>query len=277
LVNGGYFHIVTPPYYQVTFGSRSKVDVKDRIFFRDEESVENWKIGFYYQVAFHIDLDRNGHVTRCDQTQFAAVARAVLRCGELMTTLSAEFSIPEIVIEQLATVTAFLPEYGRPLLISEARLAQLLGADSVEYDQGAYILAISCLGHDWVIPLHGMIDALRQKLVPIMNHIQRTIRSPEANRLPLEIYITTKHTDIYKRYPVTLWDLYANFKSLDEMLAFRTFKGLAGMQPEDKNITCINPGWRQSFQVREVGDVDVIFDLLGKDSDERKELSAASY
>jgi DNA gyrase/topoisomerase IV subunit B len=70
--------------------------------------------------------------------------------------------------------------------------------------------------------------------------------------------------------------LYDLFRKISDpthgLLRARRFKGLGEMSPSSIKCTCIDPQTRCFTNIRGLGDVEVIFKMLGVDTDERKKL-----
>jgi DNA gyrase/topoisomerase IV subunit B len=88
----------------------------------------------------------------------------------------------------------------------------------------------------------------------------------------IQIYITTKNTSEFKDQQVSIMKLVALLQTLDKQFKIQRYKGLGSMKPEDKASTCMDPERRNMHRITSVGDVALIFNLLGNDPAARKKL-----
>jgi DNA gyrase/topoisomerase IV subunit B len=118
---------------------------------------------------------------------------------------------------------------------------------------------------DVIIPLHAIVPTLERELLPFLRSIRWHTWS---------IFVTTLKTQYFKNHPVTFYQLYQMFQKADSILHVKPLKGIGSMKPEDAARACMDPRYRRVFHVTSAGDVATIFNLLGDDSDPRKDLIA---
>jgi DNA gyrase/topoisomerase IV subunit B len=88
----------------------------------------------------------------------------------------------------------------------------------------------------------------------------------------VDLFISTKYSDLYRGAPCTYAMLYRIFRDLDKLFTVRRFKGLGEMSAEAIKKTCIDPQERSFVTIRSVGDVDKVYEMLGVDTSARKKL-----
>jgi DNA gyrase/topoisomerase IV subunit B len=184
--------------------------------------------------------------------------KLIIKIGEAMTNIGNELILDPETVEALTYVTQYLS----PVTMDTKRIEQILFVDRATYDDHGNVLILSQGNEDVVIPLHNVRERLYQYILPILNY--------GINWKQLEVYITSKHVNRFKMDNVTLIQLYKILSNT--MFKVKRFKGLGGMKPEDKVMTCMDARYRTTHQIKSVGDVRTIYDCLGDDSSYRKQI-----
>jgi len=99
--------------------------------------------------------------------------------------------------------------------------------------------------------------------LPLMNRIKWRKK---------QIYITTKNSSEFRDREVSIMKLNDMLTTLDKQFSIERYKGLGSMKPADMGRVCMDPQYRNMYKITEVGDVQRIFALLGKNTAARKQL-----
>lgn len=255
LVDRGFLSIITPPYYELKYGSKKN---PAKMFLRTKRDVELWKILNVYRRAIDIEIKTaGGDVRALNKVEYIDFCLKLLRAGEALTRLADEFALPPLMLEALTLVSEYLA-VGK---VDTQKIADILRADRVGYIAETHVLTLSLGDNDWIIPLMGISDRLYTEVMAFL-------RTTFAWR-QLEIYITSP-TGLLKRERYSPLHLYLQLLKFDEAFDVRIFKGLGGMQIADVVTTCMDRRYRSALEITDIGDIDIIVDMLGADPGKRK-------
>ena len=280
LVEAGFFHIVTPPYYEVRYGKGKN---PTKFYMRTADDILNWRIAKLYKQAYVTEIAMaRSNSTMCVEMEddvYNAFCRSVLNIGVMLERLEQQLSCPAPIIEFMAMSTAYLPDEGEEFGIPLEAYTELIGADRIHYERNGYLLIITLADRDYTIPLHGIKSKLYTGLVGALSRMGRVWTNVLSGdridrRLDIEIYMRSRHTQALERKEFTLYEIYKAFLELDKILEYKAFKGLGEMDPADKYTTCMDPRFRSAVQVTGIGDVKIVYELLGDDSAARKKLTS---
>jgi DNA gyrase/topoisomerase IV subunit B len=264
LIEAGILHVVTPPLYSLDYSNkRQKLP---RVYMRDDTQLQIWLAKYVYGVAFDVGIRLKGHHTKTYYMQEHDAInffRIILAIGEAITNLSRELVIPEDVVEQLSHITGYLET--DPGQLDLKQVARSGGFDRVVYDAHGHIMIFTRGRDDHIVPLQNVLERLIQVVTPLLRLIKWKTT---------QIYITSKNKPVvFQDYPVSVMELYTLMKRLDNEFVTQRYKGLGSMNAGDKTRTCMDPKSRSMYSITTVGDVETIFNLLGKgDSRYRKKL-----
>lgn len=254
---------MAPPLFGVYVGKWSKT--KQFVYLRNAAALALWKCSVLYRKQLDIEI-RYGNVYQgyhlLDEEEYEFFIMNVVRIGEKIRNLASELVLDPLVVEHLALITPYLDK----LTVDPNKIKELLGVDMVLYDVFSDSLTI-VKGHDDMI-------------IPLMNVRQRIYDTIRPDLMwfkwkKLEIYITSRYTTEYQRTPMTLMELYGLLEHFDKMFHVERFKGLGQMpqKPVDQLYeTCLNPANRVLYQIKEIGDLDLVFQMMGEDPKFRQKL-----
>lgn len=269
LIDSGRIYLAIPPYYGLIPNkerARTK-EKKDKIFYLQTHSdVITYLAKHAYRPSFDIDIvirDGLGNKVkeaRLEGTAYEHFCHSIMALGEMLDNVANELVIDPIVLECLTYVTQYLtPETMNVDVIKER-----LGADKIIYTPHDNILTIAIGARDYSIPLHNVAEKLYQQVLPKLQKFMWK---------NTEVYITYKNYGDGQPMPMTMIQLYWIMKSyLDEYFLVKKYKGLGSMPPEDRYRTCMDPQYRTIYQITSMDDVNMVYNLLGGNSDYRKEL-----
>lgn len=261
LIEAGIIHIVTPPLYGVDISK--KVKNERYMYFRDELELTTWMCRNVYMEAIDISIKSSGifdKPKKLTDLEYVDFVKLILPIGDTINNIGHELVLDSQTIEALSYVTQYL----QPPNVDIDRIKQILQLDRVTYDVHGHILILTKGQEDIIVPLQNVNERLYTTVIPALSTIAWK---------KLEIYITSKHTNVLRNVRVSVMQLYQLFRSADNMFKIKRYKGLGSMPDEDRVATCMDVKTRRTRRVTSVGDVDTIFAYLSTvDSSHRKKL-----
>lgn len=260
MIEAGVVSVVMPPLYSLDLKSKKKGT--PRVYLRDDKQKVEWMTTKVYMEALKIGVRAHNvfdKIRYLTQPEFIDFVKLVLEIGEAIDNIAAELVLPPVVIEVLSYVTAYL----EPGKVDIHKIKEITKADKVAYDPIGHILILTHGRDDHIIPLENVCTRLYSTIIPLLQKIAWK---------KLQVYITTKHVNQFKDTPMSVVGLYKLLQVFDDLFEITRYKGLASMPALDRNRTCMDPRYRNVHQITTVGDVDVIFKLLGSNSSYRKQL-----
>ena len=259
LVKAGFFSIVAPPYYEVWAGKKKTAST----YVRDQIDLPQWKTLQIYNREIFIDIEymygETKTVSRLTPEQLVPFVIKIDEVGRAIENLANEFSIPGLLVEALTRVSYYLS----PETMNIAHIKEELGANRVEYDVHINTLVISIGREDYVIPLYHVRDRLCDQVSIILQRIEWR---------NWNIYVSSKRNKDLQDMPMSIYQLYELFKTMDRLVSVKVLKGIGSMNSTEVATICMDPRNRRVYKITSPGDVDVIFDLLGDDPQPRKDL-----
>lgn len=261
LIERGIVHILIPPTYSIVIPGQ-----KQKFFVKDEYGLNELRSKYMYYGAVDIKIRPNDKTTALgpDHTltkeEYVDFASAVIQAGESIDRVADSMALDPRVIERLAYVVDHLS----PKTFDLKKIASVFGGCEVTYDEKLKGVMIVLDDHDILVPLQGLEERLRKYVVPYMEALLWK---------DFTYYATTKYSDLYTETEMTIVEIFMMFKTLDSMFRVMTYKGIGGMNPEEKKNICYNMNNRQLYRITSIGDLERVYQLLGKnDSSHRKNL-----
>lgn len=254
--------VTNPPLYSIVNGNSV-------VYLRDVEALEEARRSAY-RTLFDIDVVVQGgarfHVNK-DISQFRDICLIVNEIGEVVEHKADLLNIDPLVLEQLIHCVDYLDEKH----VDVEAIKKKLTATDVMWDKANNVIVMVYeVGEhslEYRIPLARLQKIIAEEILPIYERFHWR---------DIDLYITTRYSDVFKEEPCTFMMLYDIFKRVADsshgILKARRFKGLGEMSKEDITQTCINPQTRSFTTVRSIGDAKRIYELLGVDTNERKKL-----
>lgn len=251
LVEEGRILVIQPPFHEITYKSQS-------FYANNSEQFLLWSILNVVMGCFDIDITYlNGQITRLPQEAALGFFKSVYTYGRQLELLAKE--------NNTSINTAEIVYFAIPYLTEQYchELQELFPEVSIRYAAETQLLYVSTMERDEVINCQNVeryYDAMRECA---------SVLRPKL----LRVYITTKHSDIWKKHPLSLVQVYELLESILKMFKVRDLKGIGSMQSEDFYDTCIIPSNRVRFtrQISTAGDVRKMIALMNKErSAERK-------
>ena len=257
LLSMGFVYIANPPLYEMSVrGDRSKrkLLIKDR-----QELFKHWvEIYSKYIRVEYTSSATYGEMREFNESEFKGMAYEVLEVGEYLTEYSKQYAMSPVILEKLASITWALNPYAPDIEAIERALQH-----KVQYNAITKVLTVESRPVDIQISLQLFNESLYNDILPRLQQIKFK---------KLNLFVSTKNTNKYVRQPVTITQLYQLFTVFNDAFDIKRHKGLGGMDDDELTQAFIDPYKRRLTKITSIGDVDVLYGLLGVDTATRKEL-----
>ena len=268
IIEEGRVIITLPPLY-------SFVDKRlGAVYLRDEAALRDSRITVY-KTLLDIDMqvrtqDKNGKWVHLNNTQhfamnkfhdaFRDLCMLIEEIGNTLVQQSELLNIPFMELEQLLHVIDCLDEDN---INVEEITNRLMLIDAIWMKEDNVLVLVDQQEIEHRIPLPRLQKTLKNVILPKyeMGHWQA-----------VDLFVSTKYSDLYKGTPCTYAMLYRIFHDLNKLFTVRRFKGLGEMSADAIKKTCIDPQERSFVTIKSVGDVNKIYEMLGVDTTARKKL-----
>lgn len=266
ILEDGRIYLTNPPLY-----SYRVQGYKRPLYLRDQSALREAKVEIYRGlIDIYLQVGKAKEV-RLEEKEFAGLCAIVEEVGDRVNFIANQLNIHPFVLEQLLHCAEYLDEYHPNVKMIE-KILKDSGVDSVIFDKDSNSLVLVMQGMEDLIPLSHLKELMIGQIIPLYEKY----KWEEFN-----LYVTTKHTDRFVHSPCSFMMLSQIFKSITDddnskYFAITRFKGLGEMSEDDILGTCVDPRQRCTCRLTSMGDVDVIYSMLGVDSEARKQLSAKS-
>ena len=262
ILEEGHVYVTNPPLYSIIHGNTAA-------YLRDVEALDE-AMRTTYRTLFDIDVVVQGkarfHINK-DTAQFRDICIIVDAIGSVVDEQADLLNIDPLVLEQLIHCVDYLDENN----VNCAKIKSILTAKDVLWDKLNNVVVLVYESNEqsveYRIPLARLQSVIREKILPLYE---------KFHWRDIDMFITTKYSDVFVEDPCTFVMLHNIFKKISDpdrgLLRPRRFKGLGEMSREAIVYTCIDPNTRSFTVVKNIGDVNRIYKMLGVDPDERKKL-----
>lgn len=273
IIEEGRVIIVLPPLYSI-------VDKRlGAVYLRDEAALRDARITVY-KALLDIDMQvrtqkKNGkwvHVNNAHNIvmnkhhdAFRDLCMLVEEIGNTLVQQAELLNVPYQELEQLLHVIDCLDESN----VNVPEIVKRLGLkDAIWMKEDNVLVLVDEMEIEHRIPLPRLQYTLKNVILPKyeIGHWQ-----------VVDLFVSTKYSDLYKGTPCTFAMLFRIFHDLNKLFEVRRFKGLGEMSAEAIKKTCIDPLERSYVTVKSVGDVEVVYQMLGVDTSARKKLVNNGY
>ena len=268
IIDEGRVVVTCPPLY-------SFVDKRlGAVYLRDEAALRDSRITVY-RTLLDIDLqvrtqNKKGKWIYMNNAQHVLVNKVhdafrdlcilVEEIGSTLVQQAELLNIPYLELEQLLHVIDCLDESN----VNTKEIVKRLGlTDAIWMKEDNVLVLVDEQEVEHRIPLPRLQRTLKNTILP---------KYEIGNWDKVELFVSTKYSDLYQGTPCTYAMLYRIFKDLDKLFTVRRFKGLGEMSAAAIKKTCIDPQERSFVTIKTVGDVTKVYEMLGVDTDARKKL-----
>ncbi len=251
LLTNGHIHIGSPPLYALKSGRKS-------VFLRDDVALRDFMIERVYTKLVKIELNpRKNKFVELVNDKYRDFCFCIMRIGNIYDTISNRLVIEPLHLEMLTRCIKYLDP------LDTKGLQTMLGCDKLTYEPVSNCLVLSVGDIDVTIPMNGLVENIRKYILPELENICAS---------DYDIYLTTLKTDAMKRSQMTVYQTYSVFNSLDKTFSVDRYKGLGEMDAKSLAVSAVNPETRSTVEIRDIGDIDKIFAIMGKDTEARKRM-----
>lgn len=255
LIDEGMVYLVEPPLYSIKFKSINK-----KLYLRSDEDLVTMLSMYIYWECIRLALkgEHFDSPKELSKEEFIYFINMVFKIGYLLEDISKEINIHPIIIECLCEYSYILNK----LVLTEEDIEMLKSCkvwDNIVYDSKSHLLIISQGLNDYIVPLVKFTDVLYKKILPVF----RKIGWPK-----LKLYVRGIEQNSY--IPATIIQLYEYLKTFEKLYTIERYKGVGSMSIQDRQESCMDRNNRIVRQIKGVGDIDVIYGMLGNNADYRK-------
>ena len=254
ILSSGKVWIANPPLYVYA--------TKDRtLYMRDQKALEDTRIQIYDNY-FEFDLLNlnNKKSVKLSNNSYRDFVYLVKRIGAVIKDVATKLAIDPFILEQLTHVVKHL---SRSALDCDA-IKQMLNLERCEYSQIANVLLMVSDGAEISIPLDNLVHEINAYIMPEVAPIHWGEIQP---------LITTKTSDTCDHVPLTFMQIDKIFEEVDKIYNVRRIKGLGECEAQQLVYSCLDPATRTYTTIKEIGDAERLYQLLGVDPTWRKELA----
>jgi len=271
IIEEGRVIVTTPPLY-------SFIDKRlGAVYLRDEAALRDSRITVY-KALLDIDMEvraknNEGKWVHLNNTisvskhhdAFRDLCMLVEEIGNTLVQQAELLNIPYQELEQLLHVIDCLDENN---INTKEIVKRLLLNDAIWMKEDNVLVLVDQQEIEHRIPLPRLQYTLKHVILP---------KYEIGHWDQINLYISTKYSELYKGTPCTFAMLFRVFQDLNRLFTVRRFKGLGEMSAEAITKTCVDPKERSFVTIRSIGDVDKIYEMLGVDTSARKKLINRGY
>jgi len=257
ILEQGRVYIANPPLYGIVTRDR-------KVFLRDQAAMDEARIDNIYRELFEIELAVGDKSAPLHGDAFKAFCQRVIRIGNVLNSVSKTTNVEPLMLEQLLHVVQYLDRPDKHI----KEICDTLHMDNAVHQKSTNNLVLVADDIEMSIPLEHLTRELRAWVLPEYEAIHwRSI----------ELFVTTKHSELYINSPTTPMKLFRDFSTVDSLFRAERYKGLGEMDRPSLEYTCVNPATRCFTRLLGIGSVEKIYDMLGVDSGARKKLVNSKY
>lgn len=249
--------VTNPPLYSTLLKNQA-------VYLRDENALEQSRITSVYRILLDVYIKTSKTEIQLNEEQFMAFCYLVKRIGRITTTVANMLNVEPLVLEQLIHCVDYLEEDN----VDTKKIKEILKVDDVVWNKDSNNIILIDAGLEFPIPLTRLASEIRAYILP---------EYEVGKWKQIQMFVTTKYSDLYLHQPCTYMMLYDIFEKLDTCYSIRRFKGLGEMSEAAIEYTCVDPKTRCYSTIHSIGEVKRIFDMLGVDTDARKKLIDTGY
>ena len=254
ILSSGRVWIANPPLYVHA--------TKDRtLYMRDQKALDDTRIQIYdnYFDFELLNLTNNKSV-KLVNSSYRDFVYLVKRIGAVIKDVATKLAIDPFILEQLTHVVKYL---SRAALDCD-KIKEMLNLERCEYSPIANVLLMVSDGAEISIPLDNLVHEINAYILPEVTPIHWGEIQP---------LISTKTNDFYQHVPLTFMQIDKIFSEVDKIYNVRRLKGLGECEPQQLIYSCLDPATRTYTTIKEIGDAERLYQLLGVDPTWRKELA----
>ena len=258
IIRNGHVFVINPPLYLVT----AKGNGKKELPLRDANALLDMKIRSTYMelVEFTLECNETGKRIRVTGDDMYRLCKIIKTVGLSLVSIANRLTMEPLYIEILAQHI----EYIKGDKIKTKELAKVLGVtDVIHHKQsGCIILVIG--GIELRVSLEGLVEEIEK-------YVLNDLRAICWDKVTL--YISTPHNLEYmNNQRSSICHAYSVFTVLDKIFDVTRIKGVGQVKPPIQRRYMISRETRTITNITSMGDVDIMYKLMGVDTAYRKKL-----
>lgn len=268
ILEEGRVFIANPPLYEMDHHESS-------LYMRDQKALNDVRVkiysnylDIYMQVYNHKELNSvnkweipvvNREPYQLTHDTYRDFVYLTRRVGTVITEVANRLAIEPILLEQLLHCVD-------DMLLSNLNTKAIrdkLQITDCQYNELANTLLLIDHDVETTVQLNRLVSEVRAYILPILE---------EVHWENFNVFVSTKCTDIYRMTPMTFYQIYQIFNTIDSRFNMHIHKGLASTPIDILKISCCDPKTRSSSVITSIGDVNELWRMLGSDPTARKQL-----
>ena len=254
ILSSGRVFVINPPLYIIS----SKAS---NIFIRDANALLDIRASIYQQmVKLSWWFPHTRKIVQLGKNEYRDLVYFVRRYNTTLVNVSKRLMVEPVIIEKLINCLPYL----EPGKIKTEAIRKHLEIRDVRYNETLNsLLLVFDGGMEKTVQLDRFRPEVEMNVLPMLEKfgwryyvlIASSVHSGEIDERPVSF--------------VMLGDL---FDEIDKVFPIHRFKGLGEYSPEQLENTCVNRTTRSISTIRDLGDVQSIYNHLGVDTTYRKKL-----
>lgn len=263
IVESGMVWIAKPPLYSLVLANG-----RQSIFLRDKAALYDKRIEMLYSRNLLLEMNTSAGIIPLDPATYRETCYLIHYLGEVFSRVAVQMNLPLLILERLIYAIEYI--YPKVDIVNLARCfeSNIPGYARVSaYDN---YLVISIGEKDHVIGLQDLGRMLADSILHLVNKYR-------YNELFFNVRPRQPDGSWGAPVPMSGMMLYTVMIQLDEKLNIERYKGLGQMPADACYTTIMNPSTRAVVQVRNLGDLEASYAVIGTaDSEPRKQLLSGS-
>lgn len=252
IIDNGYVNIIITPQYSLTYK-------KYRTFIKDFDTLFIFKVKAIFKFLFDFKIRINDTIIALEKEKDIVVfCKMIYNLAEKIINNANNLGmLPQ-------TFEMFVQNYNYlfDIIKNQDILKTNFNCDKIEFDEKANSIYILRNKEDIVVPMNNVMRTIRNNILNDYLSICKGLWEP---------LISVKGTtEKIEEIPMTILQIYYILENSCKDLKVSKFKGLGTMNPKDAEPICMSVTTRTYLKIKNLGNVAVINDMMGRDTNERK-------
>ena len=253
ILDSGYVYMIIPPQFKLSYK-------QSRTFVRNEMDLFKFKVESIFDYLFKFSIlvgDEKHRVEFTEPEEVFAFCFTTFQLAEIIEQTAKRLNVDPIILEYLARNYKYL----NPMRVD--RLKQHLPYQNISYNEELNYLILIEGNVDIYVPMENVVVEIEKNILPHFKSLCKQVWEP---------CVTIVGHDDFNNVPMLITEIKQLLSSGLKDVKVAPFKGLGELSDEETKLTCASPLTRRFIKIKSIGDVQRIYDMLGKDVDERKKL-----
>ena len=255
ILEQGRVTIAMPPLYVLS----TKDKVARSKMLRSQHALDDAQVVIYENYLDIGISTLGGPVSWVKGSAYRDLVYLIKHLSYLIESVSNKLAIDPFIVEQMCHCIPYMSQTH----VGTTSIKNVLSLDDCIYNPESKVLVMVKEKLEVTVPLDKLIDEIVYYIKPELDKVLWQTWT---------IYVSTKHTPALQMAPKSIWQMRQLFERFNGAFEIRRIKGLGECQPDELRDSCLNPATRTVVRIYGVGDVQVLKDMLGQDTAERKKL-----